>query len=286
MLEGKTSLGPWFLTFDNLVFTVSELNINRDLQKFGYAMQPRTWLNYLLTFSKMDFNEEDKNAVAEAVIIFTARTQSTKISIDEYSRLITYKLGLEGQDLELIKEIFLQSPLRAELERALEYEHGGEADRIAHEIISQGNLKDFIEEVVGVRSLKKDHARVLERLKEVDTLYHEERAARQAIERTSGNQVYIVNEVKTTVDVSIQTQINNFIPQLEALLPEGFEKYGLPEPPKGEMGTGRVKSWLIKLRDALTTTKNTTETIKGTIDNVKTLLPYISLLIGLLGQGA
>jgi len=116
--------------------------------------------------------------------------------------------------------------------------------------------------VVGVRSLKKDHARVLERLKEVDTLYHEERAARQAIERTSGNQVYIVNEVKTTVDVSIQTQINNFIPQLEALLPGGFEKYGLPEPPKGEMGTGKVKSWLIKLRDALTTTKNTTETVK------------------------
>ncbi len=194
VLEGKISLGPWFLTFDNLVFTVSELAIKKNFHKFGYAIQPRTWLNYLLAFSQMDFNEEDKNAVAEAVIIFTARTQNTKITIEEYSRLTTYKLGLEDQDIKLIKEIFLRSPLRAELERALEFEHGGEADRIAHEIISQGNLKEFIDEVVGVRDLKKDYARVIERLSEVDQLYHEERAARQALENSE--KPYLINSFK------------------------------------------------------------------------------------------
>ncbi len=96
--------------------------------------------------------------------------------------------------------------------------------------------------------------------------------------------MYIINKVKTTVDVNLQTQINNFIPQLEALLPGGFEKYGLPEPPKGETSNGKVKSWLIKLRDALTTTKDATEAIKLTIENVKTLLPYINLLISQLAQ--
>jgi len=119
------------------------------------------------------------------------------------------------------------------------------------------------------------------KLREVEVQYREEKAAREALERCSGHNILIKSEIKTTVDINLQTQLNSLVSQLSTIMPDGFEKYGLPEPPKGETRTFRLKEWLIALKDSITASKDITDDAKSTIDNVKTLLPYIMYLIGL-----
>lgn len=279
--DTKITLGPWFLTFDNLVFIISEFYIQTDKQKFRLAIQPRTWLNYLLTFSKMEFKDQDRNEVAEAVILFTARTPDPKISKEEYIRLVTYKLGLKEADIDLMHDIVLKSPLRAELERALDAGLGGDADRTIQKMISD---EAFMEMVVTDRKQRKDFSRAIESYRDMEKKYIEEKAAREALERTSSRYIYINNNVITTVELRIQNQINSLISQLESQLPEGFNTYGLPEPPEGVTKIDGLKGWLTKLKDAIETSKNVSEDVKTIGEGVKSLLPYISYLISLIAQ--
>lgn len=275
---GVGSIGPWFLTFDNLVFGLSEFYTQIDKQKFSLAIQPRTWINYLLTYSKIEIKEAEYNSVAEAIILFSARSYESNITLADYTRLITGKLGLRTQDSELILELFLNSPLKAELERELDLGHGGNADRLTQRIITD---KQFVDSIIDQRKIKDDFKRVAGKLREVEVQYREEKAAREALERCSGHNILIKSEIKTTVDINLQTQLNSLVSQLSTIMPDGFEKYGLPEPPKGETRTFRLKEWLIALKDSITASKDITDDAKSTIDNVKTLLPYIMYLIGL-----
>jgi len=273
-LDKMRSIGPWFLTFDNLVFRLGEFHTQIDEQKLNLAIQPRTWLNYLLIFSKLDFEKGDQDAIAEALLIFTTHEHETRITLDDYAKLIAEKFNLTREDAKLIKEIFLKSPLNAELTRALELGHGGDADRVTQDII---NNKDFIDSVLNQRKTKEDLKRVASTLKETVMQLREERAAREALERISGYNICIKTDVRTTVEVNLETQINGLVSLLKAQLPEGFEKYNLPEPPKGDAKLTKIKGWLTDLKDTI-------DKSKGIAEGVKALLPYIALLISQLSQ--
>jgi hypothetical protein len=275
---GMGSIGPWFLTFDNLVFGLSEFYSQIDKQKFSLAIQPRTWLNYLLTYSKIEIKEEEYNSVAEAIILFSARSYESNITLNDYTRLITEKLGLKTEDTDFIMELFLNSPLKAELERELDLGHGGDADRLTQKIITD---KQFVDSIINQRRMKDDFKRVAGRLREVETQYREEKAAREALERCAGHNIFIKTEIKTTVEINLQTQVNALVSQLESMMPEGFGKYGLPEPPKGETRTFKLKEWLIALKAGITASKDIMSDAKSAVDNAKTLLPYITYLISL-----
>jgi hypothetical protein len=273
----KALIGPWFLTFDNLVFGLSELYGQVTKDEFLLSIQPRTWLNYLLTFSKIDFNKEEIDSVAEAIILFTTNYNHTKMELEDYNRLITDKLSLEAEDSKLLMEILLKSPLIAELEKALEAGKGGDADRTVYKILTD---KSFVDKIIEQRTLKSDYERVSGKMRELQKQLGEEKAAREALEKCARYTIYIKTDVKTTIDLNIETQLNGLNASLEALLPGGFEKYNLPPPPKGEASPSKIREWLTKIKDGLTTTKDITDDAKSVIENAKALLPYITLLIG------
>lgn len=262
----KASVGPWFLTFDNLIFAVGEFYKNTGRQNMGLVIQPRRWLNYLLTFSTTEFKDSDRRDVAKAIILFTARTDS-KISLKDYSSLITSKLGLENEDRDIILDIFLKSPLIAELQRALSTDSGGDADRIAQSIMEN---EKFIESVINEREVRRDNERLKEKIKELNSKFIEAESARTALEKSLSQRISI--EVVTTLEMNIDTKINGLITQLEAELPDGFEKNGIPEPPKVVSSASKLKEWL-------STTKEVIETSKSISMGAKALLPYISLLV-------
>jgi hypothetical protein len=264
--DEKASFGPWFLTFDNLIFAVGEFYKNTGKQDIGLVIQPRRWLNYLLTFSRTEFKDSDRNDVAKAIILFTARTDS-KITLKDYSNLITSKLGLENEDRDIILEIFLKSPLIAELQRALLLDSGGDADRITQNIIENDK---FIESVLNERQVKKDNERLKETIKNLNVRFREADSAKKALERSLSQRISI--EIVTTSEINIQTKINGLISQLDAELPDGFEKNGIPEPPK-------VVSRVSKLKEWLTTTRDVIDTSNSIGEGAKALLPYIMLLI-------
>ena len=220
----------------------------------------------MLTFSKTEFKESDRNDVAKAIILFTARTDS-KITLKDYSGLIAAKFGLETEDRDIILEIFIKSPLIAELQRALVSDSGGDADRITQNIIEN---ERFIESVLSEREVKKDNERLKEKIKDLSSKFKEAESAKKALERSLSQRISI--EVVTTSDINIETKINGLISQLDAELPGGLTENGIPEPPK-------VVSKISKLKEWLTTTREVIDTSKSISEGAKALLPYITLLI-------
>jgi predicted nucleic acid-binding protein len=266
-LETPVSIGPWFLTFDNSVFAVSEFYHHLDKQHFGLAIQPRRFLNYLITFAKTEFSESDRNEVAKAILLHTARTESPKLELADYTRLIAPKIGFESESTELLMELFLKSPLRLELERAIEQDHGGDAERIVQKIITD---EKFVKDIIDHSQKTKDLVQARQTITKLQSKLRESETARRDLQRIAEQRINI--EVVTTVELNLQAKINGLISQLESELPNGFRAYGLPEPPKVVTRIGKLKSWLTELKDAIDASNTVTE-------GVKKLLPYIVLLI-------
>ena len=266
VINGKNPIGPWFITFDNLLSVLNPIYLGKGDDDLGLVIQPRTLLNYLLIYSKIQFEKEDTEAVAEAIIKFTARIPDPKLTFDEYTRLVTYKIGLDAVDIEVVKEIFLASPLRTELERAVELEHGEEADDVVYRIITD---KTFVETVLEERKSKEKLKIVGENLRKAKEELTKERAAREALERTANQNISVTTTVTVNVDVNIQNDINNLISRLEA---ENVFKDGLLEKPSDISKIEKLKKWL----DHAKTTIETSRTIS---DGIRALLPIITDLI-------
>ena len=263
--EGKKPIGPWFLTFDSLITFLNETKFRQD-NDYGYVIQPRTLLNWLLIFSKIQFEEDDKKSVAEAIIKFTARSREETITIIEYSRLITYKLGLEEKDIKLMEEIFLASPLRTELERALDFDHAEEADLIASKIVSN---EKFVETVVEERRSREKFKMVAAKLREKEEELSQERTARKVLEGFQKQNISITTNFSATINVNIQTEVSGLISLLET---ENAFSSGQLEKPSDISTTEKLLKWLER-------TKGTIETSKTINEGTKTLLPFIMHLL-------
>ena len=263
--DGKKSIGPWFLTFDSLLTYLNETNF-RQQNDYGYVIQPRILLNWLLIFSKIQFDDEDKKLVAEAIIKFTARSRENKITLPDYTRLITYKFGLDEKDILIMEEIFLASPLRAELENALDLDHAEDADLIAAKVVSDDK---FVETIVGehrTREKLKNVADILRRTKED---LGKERAAKEALERIQKQSISITANITANIDISIKNEVISLITFLEA---ENAFKNGQLEKPSDISTTGKLIKWLEGI-------KATIETSKTMSEGAKALLPIISYLL-------
>lgn len=163
--EKSKSLGPWFLSYDNLVSFVNSTYIRTE-DVFGYVIQPRVLLNYFLAYSKIHFDIEDKETVAIALLRFTARPENSSLTIEEYSRLVSVKVNFGEENSEILKEIFLKSPLLEELERALCLDDGEKADRVVFDILSNPGITELIQDVTYSKKEKEMDQQTINRLRE------------------------------------------------------------------------------------------------------------------------
>lgn len=267
--ESKKIGGPWFLTFDNLL-TITNAAYSASSRNLGFTILPRTLLNYLLIYSKILFDEKDKEEMAEAIIKFTVRTPDPKLTVDEYSRLVTYKFGLDQTDIEVVKEILFASPLREELKTALERDRGDIADDVAYRIFSDTH---FVESVIGERKTGEKLRNVADKLKETEKKLVEERAARETLERSGIPNVSVITQVNTNIELDIKTEVSSLIQLLEG---ENAFKDNLLEKPSDISTKEKMKNWLENI-------KETIETSTSIGNNIKSFLPLIIQLLGKLG---
>lgn len=260
--EEEVHLGPLFLTFDNLL---SGLNTSyfSESDEVGLLIQPRTLLNYLLIYSKIDFEEEERDNIAQAIIKFMISERERNLEPEDYIRLVTYKVGLNESDIEIMKEIFLKSPLLHELKKALESDRGDLADDIAYRILGD---EDYINLIIGERKSREKLKNVREKLKETEKKLAEERAAREALEKAteSNTNISITNKINIIVDVdtNLQNEINGLISILES---ENAFKEGLIEEPRDISTKERLMSWLKSLKEAIEASTTISEGIKATL---------------------
>ncbi|HHE40149.1 MAG TPA: hypothetical protein ENL10_01440 [Candidatus Cloacimonetes bacterium] len=178
-----------------------------------------------------------------------------------------------------MKEIFLASPLLEELKNALELEHEGEADRVAYRIITD---TPFVNGIIKERKTQEKLKRAAKAIRKKDEDLREtkeklsmERAAREALERTAKQNIYITTNVVTNIDVNIQNQVDSLISLLDA---QNAFKDGLLEKPSDVSISTKEK-----LKNWLETTRETIETSMTISDGVRALVPLISYLLGQVG---
>lgn len=223
-LRSEMDSGPWFLTFDNLSSAIDSLYAKKHGTEFGLVIHPRTLLNYFVVFTGAEYDEAEKEKIAEVILRYTI-DYGEEIDIEAFARLFVNKVeGLTEKDSELIRELFVKSPLRNELEQALEENRGDIAEEIAIKIITNENI---VNKIIQERENRERIKELARKVKVLTDELKKEKAAREALEKAIRN-VKINVSVTTKIDVSIRNQLEGLVKILEG---EGVFESGIIERP-------------------------------------------------------
>lgn len=274
-------LGPWFLTYDNLL---SHLNSNSFISDddFGLVMQPRNLLNYLLVYSKVKFNNDDREEVAVALITLTTKSQKLELTLESYSKIVAAKLQLGINTSEKIMQMFARSPLLEELKSALINESDKGADTIAYNILTSPEIDKIIDKIYSQDKIKLRDEQVISDLKSqikiVKEKYIEEKAAKEALEKVTKEftkdinvTVHVKNEIRTEIKIDHDVPLN--LRSLISLLEnEGAFSENIVEAPPSNLSLEKASMWVENIKRSIEAGTEIKQSIKA-------ILPYINVVL-------
>lgn len=145
------NFGPFVLSFHQKLAQIgNELADEDDFHRITggkpLALQPRSFLNYLMAFTPAEVDPEDKGEIAESVIRIAADFDK-QVDMDEYVHVLAPKVGVEKESEEQLKRLLLNHPsLSEELKDAVQDNEGHKAERLSREILSDNKYIEAIEE--------------------------------------------------------------------------------------------------------------------------------------------
>lgn len=269
----SVELGPYLLTLHNKLTTVSEIG-KEQYWDDRVALQLRTWLNYLATFTPSDMTDADSKGIATAIIESSRSSSADISSIQEYARLVAPKAGLDSREEDILTDYFINHPLSREMQKALENNRGDQAEQLAKEMLEDEDRLERFEKLES-QSEKVDELR--DSLSSVRERWEKEREKREQLESIleSQNKIEINMSANASTDVSVENniedinkEINEFIELLDTRLPNGYAESDLPEPPSSDPSLEETEEWLRDLKISIASS--------GT---VATLEPYAGELL-------
>ena len=251
-INTRPVLGPYVLSFDNLITAVSEIDADKYWAE-RIAIQPRNWLNYLLAFTPAELSSNERKEASLALLEIATSFEGT-LSIEEYTRLLVPKVGLNSGDESVLPEYLVNHPKRRKLERALENDHGIETERVVIQMLGdEDRIKRFSKERKMETKLKKASSNY----QQAQQRYMNERERRKALEESmaynsfSGDQtinITVSSQSNSTVDIEsinqFNSQLNSFIQLLDDTLIDGIDGSPIPNPPEDESNIEKVSGWL------------------------------------------
>ncbi|MBP2030535.1 putative nucleic acid-binding protein [Methanohalophilus levihalophilus] len=267
----SNKLGPWFLTYDNLLLAVNSMRF-QDQDEFGYAIHPRTLLNYFLAYSTIDFTDEDKEEVALALLRYSTRKKQIHLTVDEYSELVSEKLGLDLTNAEVLKQIFMQSPLLEELKKSLEYESSEGPDSVAYQMLTDPSINDLVERIIesnlGIEERDENIKRLRDSIKRLNDENQKLRGFKEGSISSSGT-INITLENNSTTNIILDPAVPPAITSLISFLDqENAFKDEIIEKPSKNLDLDSAKKWI-------DTVKSTIETSSKITGGIRALLPYV-----------
>jgi len=251
-----SALGPWFLTFDNIILFWNESDYSFHKDEFGYAIHPKILMDYLLTFSKVKYDKKDEQKVAEALLDYTCGKRESELTIEKYSKLITQKLKLPIKSSKIIEKIFFGSPLRYNLEKSLIKDRGEEVDEITSKIFEN---EDLINKVMESGDLK-------DRVKNLSIKVRELTIQKEEAEK-------IASTMKITLDINLDVKIKaKFNALIEILESEEVFQDGSLSKPNEISKKEKLKEWLEHAKTILEGKKEITEGLKIAIPLITQIL--------------
>ena len=251
-LDSETITGPFAISYDKTVTAVG--NMRDSDSEFGIALHPRSLLDYLLAFSPVEFDQEDRDEVAFSILKSCISFDDPPLTVEEYAKLIRPRTNLEEGDEELLARIFLESPLVDQLEAALERGRGEEADETALDILDDESYLQQLSDEWGLREKMQQAAQTAqereEEAEEYQQKYQQEREKREMLERIVENTPTINIDVSAEANASAEAiqefeiELNQFVEVLNKRLDGGIEASEISDPPSDSSNLLDVRDWL------------------------------------------
>lgn len=261
------NVGPFVVSFDRTVTTVG--NLKETGSGNEVSLHPRNLLNYILAFSPVEIDEGGRGDVAVALLRSASNFDDT-IEVDQYSKLIRPRLGLDEGQEELLARVLEESDKYEDLEKALADNRGDEADEIAIDILSDDSfLRELSDEWSLKERMRQAANTVEEREEEVDKYkrkYENEKELRESlqklIQQNDGQNVIIQSSPEATAKAASEStsnasaeataqsiqkfseEVDNFIDTLELRTKTTIEQSELPTPPEDTSDIERTREWL------------------------------------------
>jgi len=249
--SNAVDLGPYVLTFHNDITTISEIGKDEFWER-RIALQVRTWLNYLCTFTPTDATDIDSSELGKAILRSTVNIDNS-LTIEEYTRLAAPKAGLDSRDEDVLADYFVNHPLSREMEKALNKNRGDLAEQIAREMLED---EERIEKFKKMREKDEKVERLQGSIQDVRSKWEKEKEKRKQLEKIVEEQsqtkinINVSAEANATATTEIQqfnAELNEFIELLDTKLPEGIEQSDLPNPPE-DGDISEIEDWLEELK--------------------------------------
>jgi hypothetical protein len=222
-----------------------------ELWSRGVALHPQDWLDYLVAFTPVEFTNEDKESVAEAVI-GTATKFDDHIDLEDYVDIISIRSDLDGKSKSYLEDMVYGSPLEKKLTNAIERGDYEELENQGKKLLSELN-----------EQLKKK-VEMDEQLKHASSVAQEEKQRRKQLESIiddiSGVEVNNTQTVSQEVDVTVNQKTINQLEYLEEELRDAVDgplsETEVPNPPEDYSDPDAVIDWLENLDQKLSTLEN------------------------------
>lgn len=273
-VRSTIDFGPFVISFHNNFTDVGNNLFHNDglkgiIGNHVLAMQARNWLNYLMSFSSVDFDEDDRREVSLAILQGATNFEDT-LSIREYSRLLVPKMGFEVEDEPYLADYLRGHPLHEELQEALDENKGDKAENISRKIIKDEEYRETVKEERRFHErLKQASSRVKEaeeKARKKDEKISELEQRLEKLEDNSGDTIIVQGgtaisgadasaEAKAEAKVEFNREYDKLIDEFEESLPKDIETLveSLPDeidvsefadPPDKESSISKKREWL------------------------------------------
>ena len=264
-------VGPFAVTNNDSLLSINEMG-KGELWNKGVALHPQDWLDYLIAFTPVEFTDEDRADIAEAVIS-TATKFDDHIDLEDYLNILAIRSDLSDKSESFLKDMVYGTPLENKLTSAIERGNYGELENQGQEILSELNdqLKKNIEQKEQLKKASNKAQQEMQRRKQLESVVNE----------MSAVEINNVQNTSQEVEVSINQQTINQLEFLEEQLRDAVDKSidesELPEPPEDYSDPDTVIDWLQQLDEKLTATENHAERFSQLIPIVTGLLTSFSV---------
>jgi len=277
-IDQEPRFGPFVISFHNDLTaassTLSEQHPEDDIVgSQEIALQPRTWLNYLIAFASARIDQEDdSNRISLALLRLASDTQES-LDLEEYAKILAPKVGLEGEDKDYLAEFLLNHPLSNELKSALYDNRGAEAENISRQILTDDEYINTIQEERDFENrVRNASSRIQEMEERIDSLESELETYRS--DEADGSERIIVNvnaeseavaSSSTEVTISeeqFRTEYVDFINMLDTRLENGIESTeGVDPPPDDDSEISDIHTWLQSTAALISSVSNGPKTL-------------------------
>jgi len=261
---------------------------------YNIAVHPRQWLNYLLAYTSVEFDEDDWDNIARGILDMSTSFDE-EWTIEKYARVLSDKLD-HGGNPETLKKFMIESPKSRDIKQGLREKDGNKAEKAIAETAGNKNFcqafKNSLEADERVDQMLETINQQREKIDELESNQDEsstvvevdassETNVNQNVDATSQSG----SEATSTAVSSAQSKqelvnnVNKFIEMLDMNLEGGIENSDVPSSPEDPSNLEETKQWLNNFVDYVNTGSQVAQGAKLLAPTAKELIPAVAALL-------